>query len=236
MERLLSEIVERLKKAHGPQLLSVILYGSAASNTTTDLYSDYNVLCVLQDITPAELAVSEPIIRWWREHGNPSPLFLSAEEIRNATDCFPMEFYDIRAQRRVLFGEDLIRDITIDDRYYRAMVEHELRSKLLRLRQKAGGVLSDRQLLLELMAESVSTFCVLLRHALVLDGGEAIYDKHEIVRAARDKFGLDEVPFVKLLDLREGKIRHSEIQPAPLFKDYLMQIQNVVSRVDQIRR
>ena len=49
----------------------------------------------------------------------------------------------------MLWGEDVIASLDVDRRYYRAQVEHELRSKMLRLRQKASGVLSDRKALTE---------------------------------------------------------------------------------------
>src|SRR5690349_15843489 len=101
---------------------------------------------------------------------NPAPLLLSIEEIRNSADSFPIEFHDISERRQVLYGEDVLAGLVIDDAWYRAQVEHELRAKMLRLRQKAGGLLSDSELLLRLMTDSVSTFCVLFRHALRLAG------------------------------------------------------------------
>ena len=109
----------------------------------------------------------------------------------------------MRAQHQVLFGEDLISGLTIGASFYRAQVEHELRAKLIRLRQKAGGILSDRELLLQLMAGSISTFCVLFRHALRIAGDRPVFDKREIVKAARERFGIDAAPFDTILDLRE---------------------------------
>ena len=82
MEKRLAELVEKLKNAHGAQLVSVILYGSGAREDHHAKYSDLNVLCVLERVSPAELRASEPVSRWWRELGNPSPLLLSAEEVQ----------------------------------------------------------------------------------------------------------------------------------------------------------
>ena len=45
----------------------------------------------------------------------------------------------------------MISALVIDDSFYRAQVEHELRAKLLRLRQKAAGMLSDQDLLRRLL-------------------------------------------------------------------------------------
>ena len=139
MEDKLLELVDRLKQAEGERLRSVILYGSAAAGEHNEHFSDLNVLCVLTRITPSELADAEPIFKWWRAQGNPSPLLLSEEELRTSTDCFPIEFEDMKERRRVLFGPDVIQDLVIDRTFYRAQVEMELRSKLLRLRQKQPG-------------------------------------------------------------------------------------------------
>jgi hypothetical protein len=236
MERLLTELVDKLVKAHGDAVISITLYGSSAIGSNRDAFSDYNVLCVLNDITPHRLALSEPIFRWWRDHKNPAPLLLSEREVATSADSFPIEFHDIRAQRRILHGRDVFAELHIDDRYYRAMVEHELRAKLLRLRTKAGGILSDRELLLELMADSVTTFCVLLRHAIVLEGGEPIYERRAMLAEAARRFGLDAKPFHALLDLRESKVRPKDLQPSTLFAEYLKQIQTAVEGVDRIHK
>src|SRR5579871_4663706 len=179
MESKLEDLVDRLKAAHQDRLVSVILFGSAASGDHHGEFSDLNVLCVLTRVTPAELSASEPIFKWWRD-GNPSPLLLSEEEVRTSTDCFPIEFHDMAERRRVLFGKDVIEGLVIDKVFYRAQIEHDLRSKLLRLRQKAAAVLGDKQALLRLMIDSVSNFLVLARHALLVSGIETGSQKREI--------------------------------------------------------
>jgi predicted nucleotidyltransferase len=236
MEKLLAELVERLKKAYDGRLKSVVLYGSAAAGDHHGKFSDLNVLCVLAEVTPRELAESTAIVRWWREKGNPSPLMLSEAEVRTSTDCFPIEFQDIRERHRILYGEDVVNTIEVDKCFYRAQVEHELRAKLLRLRQKAAGVLADAGLLRTLLAESISTFCVLFRHALQLHGEEARFGKREVIEQARERFGIDPASFLRLLDLREEKIRAREIEPLPLLADYMKQIQTVIDAVDRLEK
>src|SRR5580704_1502429 len=188
MERKLTELVDRLKQAQGDRLISVVLYGSGAGEDHFGKFSDLNILCVLSEVTPRELGQSEPVFRWWREQGNPAPLLLSEHELATSTDCFPIEFHDILRQHRVLHGKDVVSTIAVDTVFYRAQVEHELRAKLLRLRQKASAVLSDKDLLRKLLADSISTFCVLFRHALMLHGHESRMRKREVIDQARDVF------------------------------------------------
>jgi hypothetical protein len=236
MERKLTELVDRLKKSHGDRLISVVLYGSGASDEHFGKFSDLNILCVLSEVTPRELSLSEPIFRWWHDHGNPAPLLLSEHEVATSTDCFPIEFHDITRQHRLLHGKDVIGSLQVDNSFYRAQVEHELRAKLLRLRQKASGILSEKELLRKLLADSISTFCVLFRHALMLHGKEARMKKREVIEQAREVFGIDAAPFERLLDLREEKIKAQELDAAALLGPYLKEISVVIDAVDVLEK
>lgn len=230
----LEQLVEKLRKALDPDLISVVLYGSAAAGDHEEKFSDYNVLCILPSIGPAQLRATETIFRWWREQGNPSPLLLTETELRTSTDCFPIEFHDIRQQHRMLYGPDLVSNLEIDRKFYRAQVEHDLRARLLRLRQKASGILSDTDVLRRLLADSISTFCVLLRHALILHGEDAPARKREVVERARERFGIDAAPFSKLLDLREERIKPKDLDPEPLLAAYMKEIEKAIAMVDRL--
>jgi hypothetical protein len=147
-----------------------------------------------------------------------------------------MEYRDIRERRRVDYGEDVLAGLEVDTTFYRAQVEHELRAKLLRLREKAGAAMGSDDLLAGLMTDSLSTFCVLFRHALLLHGVEAAFEKRTVVQQSAARFGFDPAPFDTLLDLREKKRKLREIRPGPLFEQYLKQIQIVVDAVDRLEK
>lgn len=234
MQKLLDQLLDKLQKAYGKRLVSVLLYGSAASGDVQERFSDLNILCVLTEVTPAELADGEPILRWWREQGQPSPLLMSRPEVMSSSDCFPMEFHDLAENRRVLYGEDVCAALAVDSRFYRALVEHELRARLLRLRQKAAQVMSDREVLTRLLADSVSTFCILGRHALRLAGKPAPARKREIAAALESELGIRVSSFYTLLDLREAKQKPRGVDPAPLLAAYLTEIGALVALVDQL--
>ncbi|MEO8597823.1 MAG: hypothetical protein ABI759_31170 [Candidatus Solibacter sp.] len=236
MDKLLSQLTAKLQAAFGDRLVSVVLYGSAAAGDHHADFSDLNVLCVLTQITPRELAAAEDIFRWWREQGSPSPLLLSEQELVTSTDCFAIEFHDIQRQHRLLFGRDLVSTMAIDDSFYRAQVEHELRAKLLRLRQKAGGMLSNPDLLRRLLLDSISTFCVLFRHALHLKGYTAPFLKRDVIQMAREVFAFDPSPFDQLLDVREGRSKSRGLDPVPLLASYLQEISRVIESVDNINK
>jgi hypothetical protein len=232
MDPVVQQLVEKLQKAYGDRLVSVVLYGSAAAGDRQKGFSDYNVLCVLRRVTPQELSDGEAVFRWWRERGSPSPLLLGEQELAASTDCFVIEFHDMKRQHQLLAGKDVISNLAVDGRYYRSQVEHDLRAKVLRLRQKASGMLSDSGLLLRLLLDSVSTFCVLFRHALILHGADGPATKRETIARASQQFAFDPQPFEKLLAVREGKLKARDVDPAALLGSYLEAISVVIAAVD----
>lgn len=234
MDKVVQQLVEKLQKAYGDRLVSVVLYGSAAAGDHQEKFSDYNVLCVLSGIAPRELSDSEAIFRWWRELGSPAPLLLTEEEVRTSTDCFAIEFSDMKRQHQLLAGKDVISTLVVDGKFYRAQVEHDLRAKLLRLRQKATGMLSDADLLRRLLLDSLSTFCVLFRHALILHGADGPAAKRDVIARASERFGFDPQPFEKLLAIREGTVKAREVEPVTLLAAYLAGIHVVIQAVDQL--
>lgn len=235
MEKLLEQLVERLKKALDARLKSVILYGSAAEGKQ-DKWSDLNVFCVVDEVDRPALEAVEPVMRWWREKSNPAPLLMGEAEASGSTDCFPIEFHDMLERRRVLYGADSIAGLEIDDSFYRAQVEYQLRAKQIRLRQKAAAAMADGDLLIRLMAESVSTFLVLSRHALRLAGREAPLDRRALAEKVEEAFGADARAFYTLLSLREGTLKLKHAEAGPLYDRYMDAISNIVAAVDAMEK
>lgn len=232
MKKRLSDLTERLKADLGERLVSVILYGSAAMDDWHEKSSDLNVLCVLDRLSASELAQSEPAIRWWRQQGSPAPLLLNEEEVRTSTDCFPMEFHDMQEHRRVLYGRDVIAGLEIDRSFYRAQVEHELRAKQIRLRQKGAEALKDAGRLTGLMTDSISTFCVLGRHALILAGRPARWKKREVIEGLEQAMGMRMAAANEILAIRGSGKRLSQADALSLYDNYLGEIDAMVRFAD----
>jgi predicted nucleotidyltransferase len=232
MERTLAVLVDRLVKIYGERLVSVTLYGSAASEDFHRRYSDINVLCVLERLTADELEIVEPIVRWWRDLGNPAPLFMSENEVAASADSFAIEFSDMRERRKVLHGRDVVGALTVDPQHYRIQVEHEVRAGLVRLREHAAVMMSDRDQLIGLCLQSVSTFYLLGRHALLLGGVRVGTEKREIVQQLTAVLGESMASFALLLDVREEKKAPQELDPDTLFRKYLAAVETLVEYVD----
>jgi predicted nucleotidyltransferase len=234
MDKLLNELVSRLKVAYGPDLVSVVLYGSAAAGEFHEKFSDLNVLCVLNSLGVRELEKGEEAVGWWLKQKQPLPLFLSREEVENSHDAFPIEFLDIQHNHRVLHGEDVVAKIEIKTHQHRRQVEHEMRSKLLRLRERYLGLQGSKKEVARLMLDSLPTFSTLFRHALILGGVAAPLKKREIFQATAERFSIASEPFMTLLETREGKRKLADEEIKPLFEAYLTEITRMTQAVDKL--
>ncbi len=231
----LVKLVEGLKAAHGAQLLSIVLYGSAVTGDFDPERSNYNVLVVLETITPADLRAARPVIEDWQARGHPLPLYFTREEIADASDVFPVEFLDMSAAHRVLYGEDPFVGFSVPTLHLRHQLEYELRGKLIRLRELYIPASHNAERVTALMTDSIGSFITLFRHVLRLFGiSEPPLKRQQVVRQLGEMLSLDVTPLQTILDLRQAK-RSLPLEEADrLFAAYVEAIRGIIERVDHL--
>lgn len=230
--------IDDLKATHGKNLASVILYGSAAAGDFVPRQSDYNLLIALHRITPKDLRNAHACLREWSKFGNRIPVYFTVAELQNAADVFPIEFHNMERARKVLYGMDVLANLNISDEYLRHQTEYELRSKLMKLRRSYISASASVEGLINLMAESLSSFAALFRAVLLIQGFEPPVTKHEIVALTAEHLKIDGRPFVEIFNIRENNFAKTldEISANQLFADYLEQIENVIEAVDKLEK
>jgi predicted nucleotidyltransferase len=231
----LDHLIEDLRSTHGDNLASVVLYGSAAAGDYVQTRSDYNLLIALNRITPADLRQAQAPMRNWQRLGHPLPVYFTVEELNDAADVFPIEFYQMEKARLVLYGEDPFKSLQLSDVNLRHQTEYELRSKLIQLRRLyiPASVAVDK--LAALMSDSLASFAALFRPVLMLHGKEPPIAKPEVVRALVKLLGLDGDAFEQIFNLRaSGEILLTDVEANDLFGAYLQQIERVIETVDRL--
>ena len=169
-EKKINDFVSRLRTAAGANLESVILFGSAVAGDFHPEFSNVNLFCVIRDSSFGALRALAPAVKWWDAQKQPPPLFMTRDEIERSTDVFTIELIDMQQHHRVLFGEDVVKGLSIPANLHRVQVEYELREKLALLRQHLLLASDNDSRLWELLLRSVSSFATLFRHALIVLG------------------------------------------------------------------
>jgi predicted nucleotidyltransferase len=235
-QKLLDDLLAKFKQAAGDNLDSVVLYGSAAAETNGfhPEFSDLNVLCLVKQLDTAALQRLAPVVSWWEKQEQPAPMLFTIEELRHSADVFAIELYDIKNVHRVLFGTDHFSTLEVPMNLHRVAVERELRTNLIRLRQRfMAASANDGKAVLQLMTDSVSSFVTLFRHALIALGQQPPERKRDVVDKLAASLGFDRSAFDSILDLREGKLKKDQINVSSVFEGYLNSIQRVVEEVDR---
>jgi hypothetical protein len=234
-EKVIGEFIERLRAAVAANLVSVILYGSAAEGEFHPEYSDVNLLCVLRDASFPALARMVDVVQWWRGKKHRPPLVLTPQELTASADVFSIEFVDMKQRYRVLFGEDVLRDLNVPMGMHRAQLEYELREKMFLLRQHILLAGNDEKQLWEVMLNSLSSFTTLFRHVLLEMGEQSRKHSREAVEELASRLNFDASPFVQLIDVRAKRVDRKQLRAADVAQRYLSSIEKVANAVDTMQ-
>ena len=234
-EQVLTEFVQKLRQEAGENLASVVLYGSAAEGEFHPEYSDLNLLCVLRDTSFSALAKIVEAVEWWRRKKHHPPLVVTVQELKDSADVFSIEFIDMKQRYRVLYGEDVLRDLQVPMQLHRRQLEYELREKLFLLRQHILLAGKNERQLWEVMLQSLSSFTTLFRHVLVETGEQGRKHSRDAVTELGGRLKFDASAFVQLMDVRAKKIDRKQLRAADVAQQYLSGIEKVASAVDTMQ-
>lgn len=229
----IDEFVKRAREAAGPNIESIILFGSAVSGDFHPGLSNLNLLCVLRDSSFAALQVLAPVAKWWDRQKQPPALCMTRTELGRSTDVFTIELLDMQQHHRVLFGEDVVQGLRIPMDLHRVQVEYELREKLILLRQQVLLASGNDSRLWDLLLRSVPSFGTLFRHALIALGDDSQSGRREAIHALSKRLGFDPSALHQALDVREHKANPKKMDINDLAARYLAAVEKVTAAIDE---
>jgi len=233
-EEKINEFVSRLKQAAGDNVLSVVLYGSAAEGEFHPEYSDLNLLCVLKDTSFAALSKIAGAVDWWRKRKHHPPLVLAPQELKDTADVFSIEFVDMKQRHRVLYGEDVLHNLDVPMHLHRSQLEYELHEKLFLLRQHILVAGSGEKDLWEVMLNSLTSFTTLFRHVLIEFGEQGRKHSRGAVEELALRLNFDSSAFVQLMDVRAKRSDRKQFRATDVAGRYLTAIETVTTAVDKM--
>jgi hypothetical protein len=170
---------------------------------------DQNVLVLVDTIDPRQLEMLGATTRAWAEAGNPPPLELTVAEWARSADIFPMEYADILARHRLLFGAlpgvTEAGGIQVNRAHLRVQAEFEAMGKVLRLRQGIMHAGTDTGRQRALLQASHGTLMVIFRAAVRVLGDEPPPDRGALIDRVALVTGADGAPFKRVLALVRGE-------------------------------
>jgi len=130
---ILNSFLQSAKDAFGPDLISVVLFGSAAEGKIRAT-SDLNLILVLVSFNQAKADGLREPLRIAQAAMQLHPMFLLKEEISHAARSFAPKFADILRRRVILFGDDPFASLSIPRDTQVRQLRQQLLNLILRLR------------------------------------------------------------------------------------------------------
>jgi predicted nucleotidyltransferase len=226
----IEKLTESLQRILGDKLISVILYGSAAAGDHAGKKSDMNVLVVSLGLKPRELLTLSQSVIPWVKSGNPIPLFLTKEHLKNYVEVFPIEILDMQSAHQVLIGEDLLGKLKVSKTRLKVELEHELEGKLLQLKSRYILTEGKKDRVWHLMVESLATFLVLFKNCIWLTGKKPPLKKMEALRLLGKRFKVNVEAFETVDRVKRGE-NLKNLDPLKIFEGYLDAIETLMEQI-----
>ncbi|MBW1789889.1 MAG: hypothetical protein JRK53_25285 [Deltaproteobacteria bacterium] len=228
------DITQDLRETFGDDLVSIVLYGSAAGKHYRPGKSDINFMVVLSDAGIHGLDRAFPLIKKWRKRKVAVPLFLTERYVETSLDVFPIEYLNFQLNYVPVYGKNILEDLNFDRDMVRLQCEREIKGKLLILREAFLETAGEARRLKNVAVQSLGAFLAIFEALLYLRDQPFPEDRREIFRAVAASFDLDASVFEALLDIKEEKRKVSDGEMLRLFGDYLKAAENLSIIVDEM--
>lgn len=184
----LARFVTAAQGALGPDLVSIVLFGSAAEGRMRAT-SDVNVIVVCTRFDTARLdALREPL-RTAHALIQLSAMLLLDSELPAAVEAFAVKFADIHARHRVLAGSDPFAALVPSRASMQVRLKQELLNFILRTRERYALVSLREEQLAPLVADAAGPLRSAAALILALEGRPAASPKEALERLAHEVGG-----------------------------------------------
>lgn len=223
----LPDITDAYKDLFGRDLVSIILYGSAAGKDYRPGKSDINLMIILTEDGIEALDRAFQVVRRWRRRGVAVPLFLTEEYVETSLDVFPIEYLNFKNNYNLVFGKDILKDLQFNPEFLRLQCEREIKGKLLLLREAFIETAGRGRALKAATVQALPSLVAIFGALLYLKGKDVPVERRETVRAVAELFDLEVTVFEGILDIREGRAKSGHRESFDLFKGCLREMRKL---------
>jgi len=234
-EEIFEYVVKDYQTIFGSDLLSIMLYGSGARGEYIPKKSDINFLILLSENSIASLSKAFKVVARWHKSRVNTPLFLTKNYILSSLDVFPIEFLNLKAHYKVIYGEDVLQGLVIEKKFLRLQCERELKGKLLQLREQFLETSGSKREIESLIVRSAPTFYSIFRALLFLQDKDIPSGSKELLSLIVQETGLNSSLFLDILKIKEGSKKLTTAEAVSFMEEYIDQIKKLSAVIDEMK-
>jgi hypothetical protein len=228
------DITNDYKAVFGDDFISLMLYGSATGKDYRPGKSDINFMIVLSEDGIEHLDRAFEIVKKWRKKNVAIPLFLTEKYVETSTDVFPIEYLNFKNDYVLVYGKDILKDLSFKPEFIRLQCEREIKGKLLLLRGVYLETSGKGRALKDVISQSIRAFVAIFEALLYVKGLEPPAETIKVIQAAAHEFDINSNVFEKLLDVKVENVKLSDEDMRRLFQAYLAEVRKLSKLVDAL--
>jgi hypothetical protein len=228
------ELTGDYQRIFGSDLVSLIVYGSAAGGHYVKGKSDINLLVVLSPEAVNRLEDALDIVEYWRKRRVAVPWVMTKAFITNSLDCYPIEFLNMKNSHILIHGEDVLAQLEFKPEDVRLQIEKELKGKLILLRQGYLETEGRTRQLRQLIGRSVMAFITVFNALIYLKQVSVPQRRRDTIKEMAKLFTFNAEVFLNCIDVKEGVDKFSGEEITGVFKKYLREVENICNIVDAL--
>jgi predicted nucleotidyltransferase len=230
----LGEFVDQLIHFYSHDLVSIAVFGSAASGGYSEAASDLNLLVIYSDLNIADLDAVAELARTWLKKQRFVPRFLSLRNLTGAVRYFQVDFLDMRNAHVTLYGEDVLDKIEVRPADLHWQLAHEMKRMRMRIKQQFWRAAGDEDLMRRILVRRFTSILHLIRPLLFLQHQPAPLDTSEIADVAVRLLGLDPGFFQRMSALKTGKLKLRRQELTGAFSEMMNVVRILDEHIDRV--
>lgn len=228
----IEEFCEHLVSLNKDDIVSINLFSESAESSWQEI-DIIKLLVILKEISFEKLKLNLDLVNKAKRKGIVVPLFLTINHINSSSDVFPIEFWDMKDRHVTIYGQDILKDIKIEDMNLRLQCEQEIKGKLIKLRQTYLQIGLRKKEIKRLIYESFQSFIPVFRNMIRLKAIDVPKISKEVLSIFEKEFDIDISVFYKIMSLEFKQLKGSELED--FFSKYIKVIEEIGRIVDKLK-
>lgn len=224
-----------VRTALGPEFVACYLTGSVLHSGFDARRSRVNVLVITRGLAVETLdRLADAIPAETKQPPHFETLFMVESQMRQSLDAFPIEWTEITETHLLIEGHDVLGGLQVPRDNLRLQCEHEMRMKLLRLRQ---AYLADRRTpkrLEPVLAGAASSFAALFRTLLRLRGETIPASTPHVIERVADLYRLDARGLLAAYLVRFAEKSFKDAEILDHYRRFLVEVDRLVQAIDSL--
>ena len=228
--------LEPVRRALGGEFVACYLTGSVLQQGFDPVKSGVNLLILVRMLDMDVLdRVAAAIPAASRGKPRIDPLLLTESQMRTSLDAFSIEWTEIVEMHLLIDGDDVLASLVVPRDNLRLQCEHELRTKLLSLRQAYLQSREDVNGLEVVLRSAATSFATLFRTLLRLGGETPATGTPQVIERIAELYQLDAATLLDAWQVRFEPRKWKIDELRALYRRFVVQIERLVEVIDTLR-